>query len=74
VHLIKVDALGGCQDTSWVADMTTPNKVGHYYGVWSLLTSGDALYVGGEFQRTCTVVNGKGRTYQTPSYAMISGS
>jgi hypothetical protein len=74
VHLIKVNALGGCQDTSWVADMTTPNKVGHYYGVWSLLTSGNALYVGGEFQRTYTVVNGKGRTYQTPSYAMFSGS
>lgn len=74
VHLIKVNALGGCQDTSWVADMTTPNKAGHYYGVWSLLTSGNSLYVGGEFQRTYTLVNGKGRTYQTPSYAVFPGA
>ena len=74
VHLIKIDALGGCQDTSWVADMTTPNKSGHFYGVWTLLTDGGSLYVGGEFQRTYTVVNGKGRTYQTPSYAVFPAS
>jgi hypothetical protein len=74
VHLVKIAALGGCQDTSWVADMTTPNKSGHFYGVWSLLSSGGSLYVGGEFQRTYTVVNGKGRTYQTPSYAVFPAS
>jgi hypothetical protein len=71
VHLIKINALGGCQDTSWVADMTTPNKKGHFYGVWSLLASNGSLYVGGEFKRTFTVVGGKGRTYQTPSYAVF---
>ena len=74
MHLIKINALGGCQDTSWVSDMTTPNKQGRFYGVWSLLSSGGSLYVGGEFQRTFTVVDGRGRTYQTPSYAVFPGA
>jgi hypothetical protein len=74
VHLVKVNALGGCQDTSWVADMTTPNKAGHFYGVWALVTNGSSLYVGGEFRRTYTVVDDKGHTYQTPSYAVFPAS